>query len=115
MSIHLSGHKIDAYGTGVVCTASPDATCRTMPDCDTLTFTDTGCDDHDPQHPATPGHECWAIEWINAPIDIELRDCADDPYDDDLEIVPGRSIILTPHGDEGVTWSYDDSPNQDLT
>lgn len=82
-----------------------------MPDCDTLTFTETGCDDHVPQHPSTPGHECWAIEWINAPIDIELLDCADDPYDDDLEIIPGRPVILTTHGDEGVTWSYVNPPN----
>lgn len=110
--MRLDGHKINANGTRIDCNALPDAPCRTMPDCDTGTFDSKGCFDHDPAHPSTPGHDCWAIEWINGTPDMELWEHADDWATGDLPIIPGRPVVLTPHGDEGVTWSYANPPKE---
>ena len=99
----MAGHKISDDGTRIVCTARPDAVCRTRPDCDTEGWDDRGCSAHDPRHPSTPGHDCWAIEWTNAPGRLDYT-CGDDP---DPEIVPGRAVVLTWHGDGiGIGWAY---------
>ena len=99
----MAGHKISDDGTRIVCTAPPDAVCRTRPDCDTEIWGDRGCNDHDPRHPNTPGHDCWAIEWINEPGDLGYT-CEDDPAP---EIFPGRPVTLTWHdGGIGMGWTY---------
>ena len=99
----MAGHKISDDGTRIVCTAPPNAACRTMPDCDTEGWDDRGCNDHDPRHPTTPGHDCWAIVWVNAPESLGYT-CGDDP---DPTIQPGRAVALTWQGsDIGITWAY---------
>ena len=101
----MDGHKISDDGTRIVCTASPDAPCRTKPDCDTETWDAQGCTAHTPPHPATPGHDCWAIPWLNHP-DLDLWESREDE-DPDLQIRPGRAVILTWEGnDVGITWAY---------
>lgn len=101
----MAGHKISDDGTHFVCTARPDAPCRTMPDCNTETWGTQGCDDHTPSHPNTPRHDCWAIPWLNAP-DLDLWELHED-QDPDLSIHPGRAVVLTWEGsDIGITWAY---------
>ena len=115
MTRPMTGHEINAYGTGIECVAGPGAPCRTMPDCDTETFdTVNGCNDHEPRHPSTPGHDCWAIEWINAPFDMDLWECAGGWATGDPPIIPGRAVALTCHGSDGVTWAYTNPPKEEL-
>ena len=45
----MAGHKISDDGTRIVCTAPPDAACRTRPDCNTEGWDDRGCGDRDPR------------------------------------------------------------------
>ena len=99
----MAGHKISADGNRIVCTARPDAPCRTRPDCDAETWGDDECIGHNPPHPSTPGHDCWAIEWVNAPGRLDCT-CGDDP---DPIIHPGRAVVLTWEGNDCVfTWAY---------
>ena len=101
----MAGHKISDDGTRIVCTARPDAPCRTRPDCDAETWGDDECIGHNPPHPSTPGHDCWAIPWLNAP-DLDPWESREDE-DPDLQIRPGRAVILTWEGNDiGVTWAY---------
>lgn len=101
----MAGHKISDDGTSIVCAAPPNAVCRTRPDCDTEGWDDQGCNDHDPRHPNTPGHDCWAVEWTNA-IAYYLWELHEDE-DPDMQIRPGRAVVLTWHGsDIGITWAY---------
>ena len=99
----MAGHKISDDGTGIVCTAPPNAACRTRPDCDTEGWDDRGCNAHEQRHPNTPGHDCWAIEWINGTGLLGVT-CDDDP---DPTIHPGCAVVLTWQGiDAGITWAY---------
>ena len=99
----MAGHKISDDGPRIVCTARPDAPCRTMPDCNTETWGNQECGDHTPAHPVTPGHGCWAVEWVNAPSDLAYT-CLTDP---DPDIIPGRAVVLTWQDPEiGITWHY---------
>ena len=99
----MAGHKISDDGTGIVCAAPPNAACRTRPDCDTEGWDDRGCNAHEQRHPTTPGHDCWAVEWTNAPGRLDYT-CGDDP---DPTIHPGRAVVLTWQGsDIGITWAY---------
>lgn len=106
----MAGHKISDDGTRIVCTARPDALCRTRPNCDTEGWNDLGCTDHDDRHPNTAGHECWAVEWVNAPACLEDTN-GDDP---DPDIRPGRAVVLTWQGEEiGITWNYPTQTKED--
>ena len=106
----MAGHKISDDGTRIVCTAPPDATCRTRPNCDTESWDDRGCSAHDHHHPNTPGHDCWAIEWVNSPESLSYT-CDDDP---DPTIHPDRAVVLTWQGsDVGITWAYPHSHEEE--
>ena len=101
----MAGHKISDDGTRIVCTARPDAPCRTRPDCDAETWGDDECIGHNPPHPSTPGHDCWAIPWLND-TDYYLWELHE--YDDtDMTIRPGRAVVLTWQDDDtGISWAY---------
>ena len=104
----MSHHRISDDGSSIVCTAPEDAWCRTVPDCDAEGWGDRGCNVHDPGHPRTPGHDCWAVVWVND--SNYLEDTCDDP---DAEIFPGSSVALTWHGDEiGIGWAYTNPPKE---
>lgn len=91
-------HHIDDEGKRILCTAPADAHCRRRPLCDTDTWQEQYCDDHNPGHDVVPGQDCWMIEWPNA---WTLEDSSEqlDP------IIEGAAVVLTYHGhDIGVTW-----------
>lgn len=112
----MAGHKISDDGNTIVCTATEDAWCRSRPECDTEWWDKDGCEEHAGEHPLTTGHDCWAIEWINAPRDTELWECADDwAATSDLPIIPGRAVVLTGHGDNGFTWTYTNPSKESLS
>lgn len=103
----MTGHRIDAGGAQrVECHAPADANCRVRPDCNAEGWGGGKCDGScaaAERHPTTPGHDCWAIEWVNAPGDLSTT-CSDDP---DPDIQPGADVTLTWHGDGiGVGWRY---------
>lgn len=103
MTRPTAGHKISDDGNTIFCTAPANAWCRTRPECDTEWWDKDGCAEHDREHGLTPGHDCWAVVWVNAPVRLNWT-CADDP---DSEIVPGRPVALTWFGDGiGVGWTY---------
>ena len=101
----ITAHKISDDGTRIVCTARPDAPCRTRPDCDAETWISDECTGHNPPHPTTTGHDCWALPWLDAP-DLDLWELHEDE-DPDMPIRPGRAVVLTWEGnDYGFTWAY---------
>lgn len=99
-----SDHYIDEQGQNIVCRADIGQPCRKRPKCDTETWGDINCDDHDDTsgpHAVTHSQPCWLIEWTNADSLIESALDYFDP------IVPGSPVKLHWEG-EHVLWEVVD-------
>lgn len=99
-------HHIDAEGKRILCTAPPDARCHRRPLCDTATWHDQLCDEHNAGHEVLSGQDCWMAEWPNA---WTLEDSSEqlDPINE------GAAVVLTYHGlDICVTWRLANLPKQ---
>lgn len=108
-------HRISDDGQTIVCESTPDAHCRTSPDCDTETWDADGCHKHreyrnstgletKSPHPVTPGHECWWCDWLN---DHGLQETWNEWDSGRVDIRPGAAVKIKFHSsDEGCSWTY---------
>lgn len=101
----MSNHHINADGTQILCTAPPEARCRTAPDCDTEFWYFDGCGDHEPKHPLRQGGRCWMAEGVN---NASLAD-AHGEWAGPAKIVPGAAVFMVDAADAGTYWDYEGS------
>lgn len=93
-----------------VCTAPPDADCRTYPDCgcEAWRWDETGLHDQN-GHERTPGHPCWLTDWFANEGATYIGQDADELWRDDCVPAIDRTghIALT-FQDEWVEWEFTD-------
>ena len=61
----MSNHHISEDGKTIICTAPPEAECRTRPNCDSEEWSENGCFEHRPGHMPVTGQRCYKAECVN--------------------------------------------------
>lgn len=96
-----------------VCTAPPDADCRSYPDCDceAWRWDDSGMHDEE-GHARVQGQPCWLTDWFANEGAIYTGDDADDMRDDYVPAIDRTGHISVVSGDEWPEWDFVDDPTE---